>query len=307
MWRYGAVLNFDFDPQVSQAEGETPQFRVSGPAQSGAGPGVFLKLESRNPTGSIEDRGMAFVITGARVRRISEVRLRGLPPAAISAASYATRAGIPLQIELPNTVSEDALGKCAAFGAVVSISTGGQWAVPVVEGRAGGDHKWESLADLRFRGIGTLAIETTEDLGWQLPSAIILPHGCGGIAEVLSRTFAQLEHLEWVEGRVPLVLTATFEERSDAEQEVSIGRAEAQASREHIAMQSGIWLSIETAAAVRAAERVANAPAPQDSAPVIVVDCFDTRYECPADRAPLARFGAAVREQSKLGGLITPR
>ncbi len=96
LWRYSDVLP-DSDP-VSLGEGLTPLLR------SRRWPGMFLKNEAQNPTGSFSDRGSSVAISAAKQLGIKNI-IAKLPSAgAVSLAAYASAAGIQCHLYIPKGV-----------------------------------------------------------------------------------------------------------------------------------------------------------------------------------------------------------
>ena len=77
-------------PAVSLGEGNTPT--INSPVCTGQ---LFIKMESRNPTGSHKDRGMAAGVSAAVALGQEVVVVASSGNAGVAAAAYAARAGTP--------------------------------------------------------------------------------------------------------------------------------------------------------------------------------------------------------------------
>ena len=86
MWRYDAVLP-EATP-VSLGEGFTPMLR------SRRYPGLFLKEEAANPTGTSQARGLSMAVSVARHFRVKKLALASAGNEAGLLAAYATAAQI---------------------------------------------------------------------------------------------------------------------------------------------------------------------------------------------------------------------
>lgn len=151
-------------------------------------PGLFVKYEGLNPTGSFKDRGMAFAVTKAVNEGVRAIICASTGNTAASAAAYAARAGITCYVVLP--AGGVALGKVAqarAHGAKL-IQVEGNFdraleAVRQVVAQRSDLVLVNSLNPNRVQGQKTAALEIVEQLksmGRGEPGAIILPIGNAG-------------------------------------------------------------------------------------------------------------------------------
>ncbi|MGB7847031.1 MAG: threonine synthase [Candidatus Acidiferrum sp.] len=194
MWRYKSVLP-DVAP-VSLGEGWTPVLR------SRRYPGVFLKEEGANPTGSFKARGMAMAVTMARHYGQKKLAAPSAGNAAGALAAYAAAAGIEAHIFMPKDVPFANYLEAVLYGANVTLVDG------LISdcGRMVAERKdkegWFDISTLkepfRVEGKKTMGYELVEQLGWQYPEAVFYPTG-GGVGLIgMWKAFAELEELGWV-------------------------------------------------------------------------------------------------------------
>jgi threonine synthase len=194
MWRYRAVLP-SVEP-VTLGEGWTPMLH------SRRHPGVFLKEEGANPTGTFKARGLALAVTMARHYGLKKMAVPSAGNAAGALAAYSAAAGIEAHIFMPRDVPFANYVEAVAYGANVTLVNG------LISdcGRMVAERKekegWFDISTLkepyRVEGKKTMGYELVEQLGWKYPDAVIYPAG-GGVGLIgMWKAFAELEELGWV-------------------------------------------------------------------------------------------------------------
>ena len=193
MWRYAEVL--PDAPPVTLGEGFTPLI------PSREEPGVYIKEEGLNPTGSFKARGLSAAVTMARAYGIKKLAIPSAGNAAGALAAYAAAAGIAAYIFMPRDVPRANLVECKAYGAQVTLVEGliGDCARLIAERKQA--EGWFDISTLkepfRVEGKKTLGYELFEQLG-RLPEAIIYPTG-GGVGLIgMWKAFEEMEALGWV-------------------------------------------------------------------------------------------------------------
>ncbi len=194
MWRYAALLP-DAEP-VTLGEGFTPMLR------SQRSPGVWIKDEGVNPTGSFKARGLCLAVTMARAYGVKRLAIPTAGNAGSAMAAYAAAAGLEAHIFMPRDVPQANLLECRAYGAKVTLVDGviSDCGRMVAErARAEGWHDVSTLKEpFRVEGKKTMGYEVAEQMGWKLPTAIIYPTG-GGVGLLgMWKAFAELEALGWI-------------------------------------------------------------------------------------------------------------
>jgi len=206
MWRYRELLP-TADPVVSLGEVMTPLLPCPRVAADVGLRKLYVKDESRLPTGSFKARGMAVAITMAVGLRIGRVAVASAGNAAGAAAAYAARAGIECFVFMPSDAPQVNRAEAALFGARVALVDGliSDCGTVVREGveRKG----WFDLGALRepyrLEGKKTMGFELAEQLGWKLPDAIFYPTGGGTGLIGMWKAFQELAHLDWLESAKP--------------------------------------------------------------------------------------------------------
>lgn len=197
MWRYADVL--PSVAPVTLGEGFTPMLR------SRRDPDVYIKDEGLNPTGSFKARGLCMAVTMAKHYGLKKLAIPSAGNAASALAAYCAAAGIEAHIFMPKDVPQANLVECRAYGANVTLVNG------LISdcGRMVAERKekegWFDISTLkepfRIEGKKTMGYEVAEQLGWELPDAIIYPTG-GGVGLIgMWKAFEELDALGWLKSK----------------------------------------------------------------------------------------------------------
>jgi threonine synthase len=212
MWRYAEVLP-DAEP-VTLGEGWTPMI------QSRRYPGLLLKEEGANPTGTFKARGISMAVTMARKYGLQHLAVPSAGNAAGALAAYAARAGVAAHLFMPRDVPLANYLEGVLYGADVTMvdglisdcarRMGERINIQIKEQRERGvaaEEVWFDVSSLkepfRVEGKKTMGYELVEQLGWQYPEAVFYPTG-GGVGLIgMWKAFEEMEQLGWVSGRRP--------------------------------------------------------------------------------------------------------
>lgn len=203
MWRYAAILP-EVQP-VTLGEGWTPMLA------SRRYPGLLLKEEGANPTGTFKARGLAMAVSMARHYGIAKLAVPSAGNAAGALAAYSAAAGIESHIFMPRDVPFANYVEATAYGANVTLVDGliSDCARIVAERKT--SEGWFDISTLkepfRVEGKKTMGYELVEQLGWEYPDAVFYPTG-GGVGLIgMWKAFEELEELGWVKpGRRPRMI-----------------------------------------------------------------------------------------------------
>jgi threonine synthase len=202
MWRYAALLP-DATP-VTLGEGFTPMLA------SRHDPNVWIKDEGLNPTGSFKARGLCMAVTMAKAYGIKKVAVPSAGNAASALAAYSAAAGIEAHIFMPKDVPQANLVECQSYGAKVTLVDGliSDCARMVNERKQ--KERWFDISTLkepfRVEGKKTMGYEIAEQMGWELPEAVIYPTG-GGVGLIgMWKAFDEMEQLGWLGSARPKMI-----------------------------------------------------------------------------------------------------
>ena len=206
LWRYRELLPVKhFDRRVDLGEGGTPLVRLHRLAPESAGIELWVKDESRNPTGSFKDRGLSLAVNRALELGAPGVQLASAGNAALALVAYAAAAGLPARVALPEDTPRMVFRRCWDHGAEVLSSPG-----TLVEAakllEEGGEKYW-TLSTLRepyrVEGKKCMGLELAEQFGWELPDWIVYPLGGGTGIVGMHKAFDELERLGLIGSKRP--------------------------------------------------------------------------------------------------------
>jgi threonine synthase len=189
--RYACVL--PDVPLVTLGEGGTPLIL------SKRYPGLYLKDEGENPTGSCAARGIAFSVSMAKNYGLEQVAIASIGNSGAALAAYAAAAGLKAHVFLPKDVPQADYLQAMLHGTDVTLVDS-----PIESSFRKLEEQFHTAANFssekqpfRLEGEKTLGYELVEQLGWEYPAAILCPADVNLIA--LHKAFVEIEQLGWVQ------------------------------------------------------------------------------------------------------------
>ena len=161
-------------------------------------PGLFLKDDTTNPTGSLKDRASLLVAAFARRHGITDVIVASTGNAASSMAGIGAAASLSVTIFVPKTVPRAKLVQSLQYGAEVTLIDG-SYDDACSSSREyttehGGLCRNTALNPLTIEGKKTVALEVFAQLG-RMPDAVFVPTGDGVILGGVFKGFEDLIQL----------------------------------------------------------------------------------------------------------------
>jgi threonine synthase len=227
MWRFGALVALDAeDPAdaawvVTLGEGATPLQDVSGDELvRGAGLVLQVKDESRHPSGSFKDRGMAMVASQARRLGLRRLAVPTQGNAGDSLVRYALASGLEVVVAMPPDTPEPIREHVASASRLHPGQVHLELAGPTIR-EAGALLKqrwlpqgWFSVATFqepgwRIEGKKTLGLELAEpaagDARWQVPDVVVYPTGGGTGVLGMWKAWDEVQALGLIDARRPRI------------------------------------------------------------------------------------------------------
>ncbi|MEO8302761.1 MAG: pyridoxal-phosphate dependent enzyme [Betaproteobacteria bacterium] len=188
---------------VTLREGATPLLRNRRLGASLGLAALYVKDESRNPTGSFKDRGAS--VTASKCKESGQ---RGLTVAssgnlAASLAAYAAAADLEFCGFIRDDTTDTLRLQCLATGQRFFVVEGGMLEgtaiATEVSQRFGLFHAIQPYNLFRIEGKKTIAFEICQDLGWKAPDRVLIPtSGCTNVL-ALFKGFSELRELGWID------------------------------------------------------------------------------------------------------------
>ena len=207
LWRYEKLLPVAAPADAASGPGWTPL--VPAPRLASAlGIGeVLLKLDHTNPTHSFKDR-----VVGVASAKAAELGTDTLACASTgnlgnAVAARAARLGMRSVVLYPRTVEPEKLLATAVYGGEMYAVNGSYDDCSRLVVELAGELDWAfvnvNLRAYYAEGSKTLAFETVEQLGWELPTAVVAPIASGSLFTKLWQGFEQFTRLGLVDGAMP--------------------------------------------------------------------------------------------------------
>lgn len=208
LWRYAELLPIS-NPEdiVTLGETMTPLVHAKRLGEKFELTEVWVKDESRLPTGSFKARGLAMAVSKAKSLGLKALAIPSAGNAATALAVYAAAAGMTAHIFMPQDTPAFNKQTCQLAGANVTLIDG----LITDAGRIVAERKeqegWFDVSTLkepyRVEGKKTMGFELAEQGNWELPDVIIYPTGGGTGIVGMWKGFAELEAIGWIGEKRP--------------------------------------------------------------------------------------------------------
>jgi threonine synthase len=208
VWRYADLLPvLDVDSRVDLGTGWTP---LRPAPRLGARLGLrdlWIKDDTRNPSGSFKDRVVTMAVSAARALGIDTIACASTGNLAGAVAAHGAAAGMPAYVFVPDTLEQAKIVGAAVYGASVVAVDGTYDDVNRLCAEVGDRHGWGfvnvNLRPFYAEGSKTLGFEIAEQLGWRLPDHVVAPIASGAMFTRIARAFDELRELGLVDGPAP--------------------------------------------------------------------------------------------------------
>lgn len=216
IWRYFDLLPVDSrEAVVSLGEGWTPLLPINRAGESIGLPNLWLKDEGRNPTGTFKDRGASVAISRARELGVSAFTLGSSGNAGSAWAAYAARAGVALHLAVLQKSPELVKAQSYLHGTYLYVVEGFIREACAMMSLAAQRCGWFDVSTLcepyRVEGKKTMGLEIAEQMGWQVPDAILYPTG-GGVGLIgIWKAMEELGKLGWIGPKRPKMVAVQSE------------------------------------------------------------------------------------------------
>ncbi len=213
MWRYEALLPDPGVEPIDLGAGWTPLRRSTRLAEVLGVRELWLKDDTRNPTGSFKDRVVSVAMSSARRLGFSTAACASTGNLATSVAAHAAFAGWPSVTIIPSDLEKSKIAMTAIFGGTVLGVEGtyddvNRLCVELVAEHADWAFMNVNLRPYYAEGSKTLAFEICEQLGWRTPDQVVVPLASGSQFTKVAKGFRQFIDLGLVDGGEPTLFGA---------------------------------------------------------------------------------------------------
>jgi len=209
IWRYADFLPFEGRPLDPLEPGLTPLLRADRLAERlGLDAELWIKNDAANPTHSFKDRVVAVAVAKARELGFGTVACASTGNLANAVAAHAAAAGLESYVLVPANLEEQKLLATAVYGTNLVGVRGNYDDVNRLCTQLAETRPWAfvnvNLRPYYAEGSKTLAYETAEQLGWELPDRVVCPIASGSLFTKVGRGFQEWLDLGLVEGEQPV-------------------------------------------------------------------------------------------------------
>jgi len=209
LWRYLPLLPLEsLDRTFPLGEGGTPLLRCRALETTAGVREVYVKDESRNPTGTFKARGMAVAVPMAKALGATKVAVPSAGNAGSALAAYAAKVGLEALVLMPRDTPIEIVRETAAFPARMFFVDGLITDAAAITREAAQKLGYFNVATLqepyRVEGKKTMGFELWEQLG-TLPDWVVFPTGGGTGVVGLWKAFEELRALGWHDGPPPKI------------------------------------------------------------------------------------------------------
>ncbi|HST66282.1 MAG TPA: threonine synthase [Mycobacteriales bacterium] len=208
IWRYAGLLPVGQDPatRVTLDPGLTPLVRADRLAAELGMRSLWVKDDSANPTHSFKDRVVSVALTAARQLGFTRVACASTGNLANSVAAHAARAGLDSIVLVPADLEPAKIVQTAVYGGTLVAVEGSYDDVNRLCSELQETDAFESTAFVNVNvrpyyaeGSKTLGYEVAEQLGWRLPSQVVVPMASGSLLTKVDKAFGELTSLGLVD------------------------------------------------------------------------------------------------------------
>ena len=216
LWRWAELLPVRKEKfRLTLGEGDTPLLPASRLGGALKLKHLFIKDESRNPTGSFKARGVCVAVARAWELGCREFVIPTAGNAGGALAFYAARHGARAHVFMPKDAPRSNQEEVQVSGADLrlvdgNISDAARLAVEAARGK-----RWFDLSTFkepyRCEGKKTMGFELAEAFSWSLPDVIVYPTGGGTGLVGMWKAFSELKSLGWIAPRLPRMVSVQAE------------------------------------------------------------------------------------------------
>jgi threonine synthase len=207
LWRYADFLPVQSPPQPSLPAGWTPLLRVDRLAEELGLRHLWIKNDAANPTHSFKDRVVSVALARARELGFHTIACASTGNLANAVAAHSAAAGLESYVFIPADLEEQKVLATGVYGTNLVAVRGNYDDVNRVCTEISGERDW-AFVNINMRpyyaeGSKTLAFETVEQLGFELPDRVVSPIASGSLFTKIARGFEEWLEAGLVQGKLP--------------------------------------------------------------------------------------------------------
>src|SRR5947209_10359679 len=215
VWRYAEFLPLDAQPgpsirltsRTGLPAGCTPLIRADRLAERLGLGEVWGKNDAANPTHSFKDRVVAVALARARELGFETLACASTGNLANAVAAHAAAVGLQSYVFIPADLEEQKILATGVYGTNLVAVRGNYDDVNRLCTELSAECDW-AFVNINMRpyyseGSKTLAFETAEQLGCELPDRVVCPIASGSLFTKIARGFEEWLEVGLLEGKLP--------------------------------------------------------------------------------------------------------
>jgi len=208
LWRYADFLPLTGPPRSALPTGWTPLVRADRLAARLGIRELWIKNETANPTHSFKDRVVSVALARALELGFDTLACASTGNLANAVSAHAAAAGLPAYVLIPYDLEEEKILATGSYGAQIVAVRGTYDDVNRLCTELSGERPSWAFVNINLRpyyaeGSKTLAFETVEQLGWELPDRVVGPIASGSQFTKIARGYREFIDAGLVSGRLP--------------------------------------------------------------------------------------------------------
>lgn len=212
LWRYADMLpSLSEDPsqRIDLGTGFTPTRPAPRLAERLGLRDLWLKDDTRNPSGSFKDRVVTIALSCGRQLGVETFACASTGNLANAVSAHAAAWGVPAYVFIPNDLEQGKVIGSAVYGANVVAVDGNYDDVNRLAAEVADDRGWGfvnvNLRSYYAEGSMSIGFEIVEQLGWRLPDHVVVPVASGSQMTKISKAFGLARDYGLVSGDTPRV------------------------------------------------------------------------------------------------------
>ena len=216
VWKYFELLPVrDKENIVSLEAGGTPLLKSSRLAKEIGLQNLYLKDETRSPTGSFKDRSMTVGVSKAVEFGVETTAIASSGNAAAALAAHSAKAGLQCYAFVLESAPEAKLAQIRLYGArVMRVKAIKEGVDPTVQmlSMVVEKYGWYPCPSFgpfnpyQVEGPKTMAYEIIEQMGWNVPDWVLIPTGSGCLLAGIWKGFRDFRKLGFIDSSSRLVV-----------------------------------------------------------------------------------------------------
>lgn len=210
-------LSINFDEQKTQL------MKINNFGKKYSLQNLYVKDESKNPTGSFKDKESICAINKAIEWGIKDLFVVSSGNAAVSTAAYAQKAQLPCVCLVPKRLSVGKRFLIGLYGGKIVEAEGNYEQIyrMAIDTKYPGWNCTPGFNPIKEEGIKIIGFEIWEDIG--VPDTIVVPCGNGTLLFGIYKAFKELEHLGFI-NRLPKLVGVQIKNASSLKEAFKQGK-----------------------------------------------------------------------------------